>query len=110
MGRCAGRARAPGASAAATRSRRAASIRPETRAALLKPPCGRRVFPLMADTFETNPTSPLYRALPVLELADAPPEVILDALPGGTRPDPPLEVLPGDVPPLRNPVLAGLRL
>jgi hypothetical protein len=64
----------------------------------------------MADTFETNPISPLSHAVPVLELADPPPEVILDALPAGTRPEPPLEVLPGDVPRPPNPVMAALRL
>ncbi len=34
----------------------------------------------MADPLHTNPTPPLYRAIPVLEVADDPPTVLLDAL------------------------------
>ncbi|HEY7315643.1 MAG TPA: hypothetical protein VH643_40315 [Gemmataceae bacterium] len=58
----------------------------------------------MADTFDTNPTAPFSRAVPVLEPASVPPEVILDALPAGARPEPLLEVLPGDGPRLSDPV------
>jgi hypothetical protein len=52
----------------------------------------------MADTFETNSTMPLYRAIPVLELADDAPAVILDALPAIEEADVLLDVLPASPP------------
>lgn len=53
----------------------------------------------MANTFETDPTASLSRAVPVLECADAPAETILDAVPASPAREPLLEVLPGDKPP-----------
>jgi hypothetical protein len=54
----------------------------------------------MADTFETN-TTPLYRAIPVLELAEEAP-AILDALPADREADPPLDVRPASPPTRRS--------
>lgn len=47
----------------------------------------------MADPIETNPTPPLYRAVPVMEVVDEPPTV-LDALPAEPKAEVPLDVLP----------------
>jgi hypothetical protein len=49
----------------------------------------------------------LYRPIPVLEVVDDPPAVILDALPAA-KADTPLEVLPADAPPSRNPLVRAL--
>ncbi len=40
----------------------------------------------MADPLQTNATPPLYRAIPVLEVADDPPALVLDALPASPAP------------------------
>jgi hypothetical protein len=61
----------------------------------------------MADLFDTPPSVPLYRPIPVLEVVDDPPAVILDALPAA-KADAPLEVLPADAPPSRNPLVRAL--
>ncbi|HEY7153610.1 MAG TPA: hypothetical protein VH575_06605 [Gemmataceae bacterium] len=61
----------------------------------------------MADLFDTPPSVPLYRPIPVLEVVDDPPAVILDALPAA-KADTPLEVLPADAPPSRNPLVRAL--
>ena len=63
----------------------------------------------MADTFETNSTRPLYRAIPVLEAVEEPSRVILDVLPATLPADAPLDVLPGDVRPTVNPLLWCIR-
>ncbi|HTU22150.1 MAG TPA: hypothetical protein VMG10_29190 [Gemmataceae bacterium] len=60
----------------------------------------------MADTFDTNTPPPLYRAIPVLELADEAPPV-LDVLPADRNADAPLDVLPASAPP-SDPVLGAL--
>ncbi|HWG42286.1 MAG TPA: hypothetical protein VN688_05820 [Gemmataceae bacterium] len=57
----------------------------------------------MADTFDTPPSIPLYRPIPVLEVADAPPR-IPEVLPADRETDAPLEVLPADVPTLVEPL------
>jgi hypothetical protein len=56
----------------------------------------------MADITETNAATPLYRAIPILELADEPSSVILDALPAGDVAEAPLDVLPAEHPILRR--------
>jgi hypothetical protein len=70
----------------------------------------------MADRTNRTPTTPLYRAIPVLEVADdspaAPP--IPDALPADAPASPILDVLPADAPPAperppANPVVRALR-
>ena len=40
--------------------------------AFVKPTCGLRVFLFMAELFETNSEPPVYRVIPVLELAEDP--------------------------------------
>jgi hypothetical protein len=62
----------------------------------------------MADPFPANAKQPLYHAIPVLEPVDAPPNVILDALPVHAEPAVPLDVLPGDLPP-SNPMVQAFR-
>ncbi len=65
----------------------------------------------MADIFDIPPTVPLYRPIPVLEVADGPAR-ILEALPADKEPQAPLEVLPADTPtlvePLANPMMQAL--
>jgi hypothetical protein len=55
----------------------------------------------MADPFEADPTRPLYRAIPVLEVAEEDSTAILDVLPAGL-PAPPRRK--------RNPLASALRL
>ncbi|MGH7223057.1 MAG: hypothetical protein ACRELF_07505, partial [Gemmataceae bacterium] len=62
----------------------------------------------MADIFETNSTPPLYRAIPVLEVADEAPAV-LDVLPADNEADAPLDVLPAS-PPSRSSIGSALPL
>jgi hypothetical protein len=60
----------------------------------------------MSNIFETNSTMPLYQAIPVLELVEDPPVVLLDALPAPAEPTMILEVLPASAP-SRNPLVVA---
>src|SRR5436309_7380286 len=59
----------------------------------------------MADLADPSPTPPLYRAIPVLEVADDPPAPppILDVLPANEPPTAILDALPAEEPPQRRP-------
>jgi hypothetical protein len=74
----------------------------QRRARRLKPLPGAKVSSFMADPFEVDPTRPIYRAIPVLEIADEQTSAIVDVLPveqpAATSRRP------------RNPVRATLRL
>ncbi len=50
----------------------------------VKPACGLRVFLFMAEFFETNSEPPVYRVIPVLELADDPLDPVVQPF-GSTR-------------------------